>query len=212
MKEESILFNGQYLLIKDTSTKIFLHTDNTSALMHLVEGESNNFKRRLEFKKRKNNSCKYITFSYFIIPSIAFSGELKISPEEIITGNISFQFLRDNSTKLLESYYITFGFNSYYIEHIITENIPKREIKNKQIKTPTLENIEILLFNIINEINNTRCIKNKKLIPYHISFNQILREEKRILNLISSLVTAYPQMQEFLNEYTPLERKRRQNH
>lgn len=212
MKEESILYNGQYLLIKDTGTKIFLHVDSSLILIDLVESDSNNFRRRIEFKKKNNNSNKYITFSYYITPTIVFSGYLEVSPNNIITGNISFQFLKENSTKILEAYYLTLYSNSYYIEYIITENIQKSFLESKIIETVTLENAEVFLFNIINSINNTRCIKNQILIPYHISINQILREEKRILNLISSLLTSYPKLQEFLDNYLPFERKRKQNH
>lgn len=49
MKEENILYNGESLLIKNTSTKIFLHTDSSMSLIDLVEGTTVDFRRRIEF-------------------------------------------------------------------------------------------------------------------------------------------------------------------
>lgn len=212
MKEENILYNGENLLIKNTGTKIFLHTDSSMSLIDLVEGTTVDFRRRIEFKKKNNNPNKYVTFSYYITSTIVFSGYLEISPSNTIIGDISFQFLKENSTKILEAYYLRLYSNGYYIEYIITENIQKSFLESKRIETVTIETIEVFLFNIINGINNKRCIKSQRLIPYHISINQIFGEEKRILKLITDLTTTYPKLQEFIDEYIPFERKRKQNY
>lgn len=208
MKEVSILYNGNFLTRKDYNNQIFLHADEFLTIIHLVEGKGNNFKKRIEFKKRANDRNKYLTYSQQITPNIAFSGELVISEDNIITGNISYQILKPNTTHIIEGYYITISQCNYFIEHIITNQI-KRESTEERLITPlSTFNIESFLFNILNKINNSHSIKNKILIPISFYINKILTEEQSILDYIKTLINKYPELKAFLYFYEkPLTRK-----
>lgn len=200
MKEVSILYNGEFLSIKENDTKIFLHTDNVLTLIHLVEGQEKNFKRRLEFKKKVNDSNRYMSFSYNLNSKTYFSGSLTISSNNEITGTISYQILIPNSTHINEGYYLTINSGSYYLEHIITANIEKACLEEKQISTLSIASIEAFLFNLLNRINNLHSINNKPLIfPPYIS--HILNEENNIINIIESLIEKYPELEDFLKRY-----------
>lgn len=201
MKEVDILYNGDFLQIAGTDTKIFLHADKFMYLIHLVEGNSNNFKRRIEFKKRVNDSNKYLTFSYFTTPTICISGELIISDKNEINGDIRFQILKENSTSIIEGYYLTIKSDSYYLEYIKTTGLDITYLEDKSIIPLTTANIEIFLYSLLSKINNNRSVRNQVLIPNYIKINKLLQEEKNILDLIYTLTSKYPNLHNFLTHY-----------
>ncbi len=201
MKEENIIYNGQYLLIEENNTKIFLHADSSLTLIHLVEASENFFKRRVEFKKKINDTSKYLTFSYDLKDNIVFSGYLTISDTSEIAGTISYQIMRPNTTRIIDGYYITITSSTYYLEHIVTLNKQECYTGKEDISVITLSNIEAFLFNILNQINNNHSIRNKTLIPYPPSINKIMGEEKSIIDLIKSITDTYPELNTFLKEY-----------
>lgn len=208
MKEVSILYNGKYITKGNNDTKIFLHVDENSNIIHLVEGTTDNFKRRIEFKKRAKDNNKYITFSNYLTPTIVFSGDLIITEDNFVIGNISLQVLKENSTNIIEAYYLRLNLTDYYLDYIITANIRRFSIESNPIEPITLPYIEIFLFNILNKINNTRSIKNKTLIPYPISISKIFQEEQIILNIVKNLIDKYPELNIFLEQLATFKRKR----
>ncbi len=207
--EANILYNGKCINEKKHDTSIFLHEDNIITIIHLVEYQNSVFKRRIEFKKRTNDKNRYITYSYHVAPNIVFSGELVISEEDIITGNISYQILKPNSTSITEGYYLTIKYSSYHIEHILTYQIQRNRIDEKILSPLSTSIIESFLFNILNGINNLHSIKNKPLFPPTPSITAIFKEEQNILGLIKDLIKEYPELEDFLYHYRPVFKRKR---
>lgn len=208
MKEVSILYNGKYLIKDNGDIKIFLHADEYLTIIHLVEETKNSFKRRLEFKKRVNDNNKYIAFSFYLTPVLVLSGDIVITEDNFIIGNISFQILRENSTSIIEGYYLRLNLNDYYLEHIITDNIRIFPIESSATTPLTITNIDVFLFNIINKINNIQSIKNKEPILCSFRISKIFQEEQIILNIIKDLINIYPELNIFLEQFAGFNRKR----
>lgn len=209
MKKVKILHDGEFLFIKENDTKIFLQADNILALIHLVEEQKKNFKRRIEFKRRIDDNYRHISFSYYLDSNTIFSGELTISSNSEITGLVSYHILRPNSTRIKEEYHLTIDSDSYYLEHITTPNIEKTCIEKKKITALAITEIDVFLFNILNKINNIQCIKNKYHISYPPSISHILNEENNIISIIESLVERYPELEAFLKRYQQIYTRKR---
>lgn len=194
MKEVSILVNGNYIIKENNNNKIFLHADETGFMIHLVEGINNNFRKRIEIKKRDNDNNKYIFFCYYLNPCVVYSGHVTITEDNLVVGDIS-------GTHIIEGYYLTLNTTGYSLEHIITKNIDRRPLYTNKSHAITTTNIDAFLFDIINRINNRRSIKNKMVIPFSITFSHVLNEEKHILEYIESLLETYPELSNFLANY-----------
>lgn len=199
MKNKSIFLNGKKIIEETSNIKLFLLEYETYSLIHLIKGQGNDFRKRIEFKKR-NNDTKEISFSYLLPNWIAFSGELTIFNTNEITGNISFQFLKINDTKIIEGYYLNLNNGKCTITNIITKDIKNQQIEIKNIPQIYLNNIDIFLFNIILQINNNHSINNKRLIT-PISISKIIGEEQSILKEVQPLTSEYPELSSFITNY-----------
>lgn len=201
MKEVSILVNGNYIIKKNNNNKIFLHADETGFMIHLVEGINNNFRKRIEIKKKDNDNNKYIFFCYYLNPCVVYSGHVTITEDNLVVGDISFQILESGKTNIVEGYYLTLSTTGYSLEHIVTRSIDRRLLYTNRSHAITISNIDTFLFDIINQINNRRSIKNEMVIPFSITFSHVLNEERHILEYIESLLETYPELGNFLANY-----------
>lgn len=201
MKEVSILVNGNYIIKENNNNKIFLHANETGFMIHLVEGINNNFRKRIEIKKKDNDNNKYIFFCYYLNPCVVYSGHVTITEDNLVVGDISFQILEQGKTHIIEGYYLTLSLKEYSLEHIVTRNIDRRPLYTNRGFTITTSNVDAFLFDIINQINNRRSIKNEMVIPFSITFSHVLNEERHILEYIESLLETYPELGNFLANY-----------
>ena len=194
MKNINILHKGRYLKSANSESSLFLQIDNSLALIHFVEHQNGAFKRRLEFKKYYSESnTKHVFFSIYITP----------------TGDISYHFLYNNSTRIEETYHITLNERYYFLEYqkpchskselLISQNVPQ-EI-----------DLDIILYNILIYINNERTLQNKDLIPPGFNIFHILANEQKLLAHLEELVPEYPEIREFFKAYQSTSASRKRN-
>jgi len=208
MKEVNLYLNNDCLNKGPFNTTIFLNYVRDLILIHLVEYEDNNFKRRIEFKKYKYNNYKYLSFSILTLPNFSFSGNITFLPNnEILTGTIEFQILKSNSTRIIETYYLKIDETKYELTHFLNQNITENTILQESRPDLSLSNIDIFLFNIITIINNLCSASNKANIPTNLNLNSILNEEQQIINMLKEKEIYFPKLSDYLNEYQ-LTRKR----
>ncbi len=210
--EANILYNGKYINEKRHNTSVFLHEDNFSTIIHLVEYQNNLFKRMIKFKKYPSSEKKHLTFSIYLTPTIVFSGEILIDENNnILSGNLSYQFLKVNGTTIIETFYINFD-NERKLELLYLNNQTRENALLLRKKYPKNTDIDVLLFNMINYINNKRCIKKVSLIPLIFSISQILMLEREILEYLEK--NKFPETETFINNFyrnRSLKRNRQHN-
>lgn len=210
--EANILYNGKYLNEKKHNTSIFLHEDNIITIIHLVEYQNSLFKRMIEFKKYPNSENKYLSFSIHLTSTIVFSGEILLDKNSnILSSNLSYQFLKVNGTTIIETFYINFD-NARKLELLYLNNKTRESSLLLKENYSKNTDIDVLLFNMINYINNMRSIRKQSLIPLIFSISQILVIEREIIDFIGK--RNYPETETFINNYEripSLKRNRQHN-
>lgn len=210
--EANILYNGKYINEKKHSTSIFLHNDNIITIIHLVEYQNSQFKRMIEFKKYPNSENKYLSFSIHLTSTIVFSGEILLDKNSnILSGNLSYQFLKENGTTIIETFYINFD-NERKLELLYLNNKTRESSLLLKENYSKNTDIDVLLFNMINYINNRRSIKRESLIPLIFSISQVLMIEREIIEYLEK--SKFPETETFINNYEKilsLKRNRQRN-
>lgn len=205
MKNSRIILNNKIIQNGENDSTIFLQQIDNIIRIHFVEYQNQEFKKRIEFIKRKNLPGTVITFSINIEPDFVFSGRIGITErKEILEGEIEILSLKPRSTSICETYSIKLNQGFYFLEHIKN---PQRKKHLALHGAYPQENIDIFLFEMIGKINNRRTLKRKVNIPTTINLRQVWIIEQEILRQLEKYEN--PEAKEFIREYIGLKERRR---